>query len=83
MADLIQQLLLPLKKAGVEDDYRIVEYPELEDPFTKILKQITGDYETKMIKSKLGEYARYFDIYENAQKMQGMQTRMEYDLIIE
>ena len=76
-------IAIAAKKAGVEDDYRIVEYPELEDPFTKILKQITGDYETKMIKSKLGEYARYFDIYENAQKMQGMQTRMEYDLIIE
>ena len=76
-------IAIAANKAGVADDYRVVEYPEIEDPFTRIIKELSGDFETKMVKSRLGNYARYFDIYENAKKMEGFQTRLEYDLIID
>lgn len=70
--------------ANIEgEDYRIVEYPELEDPFVKIMKQINGDYEAKLIKEKLGPYAKYVDMAESAKTMQGYQTHLGYDLTID
>lgn len=69
--------------AHIDGDYRIVEYPELEDPYTRIIKMLSGDYESNAIKSKLGEYARYFDLIEKAKVMQGYQTRMDYELQID
>lgn len=69
--------------ADIGDEYRIVEYPEMEDPFMRIMKQLTGDYEEQAIRSRLGEYARYFDMVEKAKAMQGYQTRLEYEIEID
>ncbi len=69
--------------AGLGDEYRVVEYPELEDPFVRIMKQLSGDYEARAIKNNLGEYARYFDILTKARTMQGYQTRMDYEITID
>ncbi len=69
--------------AGIEGEYRVVEYPKLEDPLQKLLKELGGDVEAKFVKSKLGENARYFDFYSRLEKMQGYQARLEYDLIID
>ncbi len=69
--------------ADIGDEYRVVEYPELEDPLVRLMKQLGGDYETRAIKSNLGEYARYFDILTKARTMQGYQTRMDYEIVID
>lgn len=69
--------------AGIEGEYRVVEYPELEDPLVKLIRQMSGDYQDRMIETQLGEYARYFNILKDAKKKQGLQARMEYDLVIE
>lgn len=69
--------------AGIADEYRVVEYPELEDPVVRLMKQLSGDYEARTIKSHLGEYARYFDILTKAKTMQGYQTRMDYEIVID
>ncbi len=69
--------------AGVGEEYRIVEYPELEDPIIRFIKQLGGDYESRAIRYRLGQYARYFDLLEKTQNLQGYQTRMEYDLEID
>lgn len=70
--------------AGIEgDEYRVVEYPELEDPFARIMKQLNGDFEARYIKEKLGPYAQYIDIAEKAKAMKGYQTHLGYDLTID
>ncbi|AEV33937.1 signal peptide peptidase SppA, 67K type [Owenweeksia hongkongensis DSM 17368] len=70
--------------ANIEgSEYRVVEYPELEDPFVRLMKQINGDFEAKLIKEKLGPYANYIDMAENAKTMQGYQTHLGYDLTID
>lgn len=69
--------------AQLGDEYRVVEYPELEDPLMRMMKILTGDYEEQAVRKRLGEYARYFDLLKKSEGMQGMQTRMEYDLIID
>ena len=71
------------KMAGIEGEYRVVEYPELEDPIMRLLKDITGNYEERAIRSRLGELARYFDLAQKAQQMQGLQTRLSYDIQID
>ncbi len=70
-------------KAGLDDEYRVVEYPKLEDPLKVLIKELTGNYEARLLESHLGSNARYFRLLEKATKMQGLQARMEYDLIIE
>lgn len=69
--------------ADLGDEYRIVEYPEMEDPIQKLIKELTNGYETKIIEERLGEYARYLQLLEKAKGMQGYQTRMDYELIID
>ena len=70
--------------AGLSNgDYKLVEYPKVEDPITRLMKSLSGDYETKVLEDKLGEYARYLKLLETAKGMQGYQTRLEYDLVID
>ncbi|MGB0177148.1 MAG: signal peptide peptidase SppA [Owenweeksia sp.] len=76
-------LAVARKMAGIEGEYRVVEYPEQEDPIMRLLKDLSGDYEERAIRNRLGEFARYFDLAQQAQKMQGYQTRMIYDLQID
>lgn len=40
--------------AGI-DHYRIVELPEVEDPYQRILKQLGGEIQMKIVRSKLQE----------------------------
>lgn len=83
LGDLDDAIEIAKDLAGIEGEYRVVEYPELEDPIQRLLKDLGADYETKMINEKLGEYARYIEILEKAKGMQGYQTRLEYDLVID
>lgn len=69
--------------AGIEGEYRIVEYPELENPIEKLIQDFTGGMQAKVMEDKLGELSRYFDLLEKSKSMQGLQTRLEYDLIID
>ena len=70
--------------ANIEgDEYRVVEYPELEDPLVRLMKQINGDFETRLLKEKLGPYAKYMDLAEKTQSMKGFQTHLGYDLVID
>ncbi len=69
--------------ADIGGEYRVVEYPELEDPLVRFMKQLSGDFETRAIRNNLGEYARYFDILTKAKTMQGYQTRMDYEIVID
>ena len=71
------------QKAGLGEDYDIMEVPRMEDPLKQLIKQMGGDFEERLIRKRLGEYARYFEMLEGAREMEGFQTRMEFDLKIE
>jgi protease-4 len=43
------------KKAGL-DNYRIVELPKQEDPFTQVMKELTGDVRERLIRKELSEF---------------------------
>lgn len=69
--------------ADIGEEYRVVEYPEMEDPLTRLIEQLTGDYKASIVKEELGEYARFFELLEKTKAMKGYQTRMEYELEID
>jgi protease-4 len=62
--------------------YKIYEYPEKEDFATKFMKGFTDDMETRFVKAQLGEQYNLFKQVKNLDKLNGIQARLPYDLII-
>lgn len=72
------------QKAGIDTtEFRIVEFPEPIDPIQKLIEELTGGYQAKMIDRELGQLKPFVEAFKRIEKMQGLQTRMEYDLIID
>jgi protease IV len=63
--------------AGVEA-YAIRELPVLEDPYTRIISQLSGDIKMSILKKELGESARYFNIVQDIKDLSGIQARLPY-----
>ncbi|MEA1886389.1 MAG: signal peptide peptidase SppA [Bacteroidota bacterium] len=69
------------KLASLED-YEIKEYPEPEDPYTKIMKSLTGDIKARIINKELGELARHYENINELRSLKGIQARLPYFLEI-
>ncbi len=65
------------KLAGV-DAYSIRELPVSEDPFTKILSQLSGGIKMQILKNELGEYNKFFDEIQEIKNLSGIQARLPY-----
>ncbi len=63
--------------------YNITEYPEKEDFATKFLKNFNKDVETRVIKSYLGDQYTTIKQIKDINKLNGIQARMDYDLVIQ
>lgn len=70
-------------KAGVEEDYKVVYYPQVKPWFEKLMADLSNDVQTRYMKSKLGSFYPVFNELENIKKYEGLMLRMPYDLIIE
>lgn len=62
--------------------YRIVEYPEMEDFRTKLLKNLSASIETKVVKAQLGEFYPTYQKINAAQKMNGIYAIMPFDISV-
>lgn len=69
-------------KAKIKD-YRIYNLPKQKDPFEEVISKLSGDAQQSMIKAYLGEEYVYYKSLRDKLKMQGLLTRMEFDVIIE
>lgn len=69
-------------EAGI-DQYRIVNLPEVKDPFELIMKQITGDVKAKIIEKELGRDYMYFKQLKELKNMRGIQARIPFEINIE
>lgn len=69
------------KLAGLKD-YRVVEYPQQDNKYAKILEALSDDANESIMKEKLGEYYSVYKKLENLIGMKGIQARMpfEYDI---
>jgi protease IV len=62
------------------DNYRIVKYPKMEDPFQKILNQMKGEASVKYAKEALGENYFYLQQIEDLKEIKGVQARLPFIL---
>jgi protease-4 len=83
MGGIDEAVAIAANMAGMGEEYEVMETPKLEDPLMQLIKQMGGDFEERLIRNRLGEYAKYFEMLESAKEMQGFQTRMEFNLEIE
>lgn len=65
--------------AGLET-YRIQSLPKLDDPFTALMKELTGGARMKAIEKELGrDYIHYKNI-QNIREMRGLQSIIPFDI---
>ncbi|OQB29563.1 MAG: Protease 4 [Bacteroidetes bacterium ADurb.Bin174] len=75
-----EAVAIAANKAGLEA-YQIREYPAKEDFATKLMKSMTSELETKWMKAYLGDQYQAVRYLKEAREMQGIQARMEYEVV--
>jgi protease-4 len=65
------------KLADIET-YSIRELPTLEDPYTRLLSQLTGDIKLRFLKNELGENIKFYNSFQELKNLSGIQARLPY-----
>lgn len=81
LGGLDDAIVIAAAKAKVKS-YNVVEFPENEDLTARLMKSLSKDIETRMVKSQLGENFGIFKQVQDLGKQNGIQARMSYDLDI-
>ena len=63
--------------AGIET-WSVRELPVIEDPYTRLLNQITGEIRIKYLKRNLGESLRFYNDLLEISEITGIQARLPY-----
>lgn len=63
-------------------DYKIVELPILKNPFEELLGQKETELETRILKSNLGNTYTYFKQVQELMKIEGVQARLPFEMIV-
>lgn len=63
--------------AGVEK-YSLKELPVQEEPYARLISQLSGDSKIRILKSKLGESFRFVEELMTIKELSGIQARMPY-----
>ena len=69
------------EKSGVES-YRIVELPKLEDPFTQLMKELTGDVRERIIRHEIPEQYTYYRYLKNLMNSDRIQARLPFEISV-
>lgn len=86
LVDKLGDMKDAVRLAGVKakiKTYNIVEYPEKEDFATKLMKNLTDGAESRIMKMQLGEQYLLLKQLRKIEKLNGIQTRLPFDLIIQ
>ena len=65
------------KLAGIEA-FSVRELPVLEDPYMRILSQLSGEVKMSILKKDLGESVKYYNMVQEIKNMSGIQARLPY-----
>lgn len=82
MGGLNDAIEAAVELAGVED-YRVVDYPAVKEPFEQILEDLFGEMQTKTIRHELGEYYQYYSYIKYLQTASGVQARLPFEVRID
>jgi protease-4 len=69
------------KKAKL-DNYRIVELPRLDDPFTQIMKEFTGDAKERMLRHELSVYYDHYRFMKRLLDGDRIQARVPFEISV-
>lgn len=81
LGNLNDAILAAAEKAEL-GAYSIVNYPEKEDFYTKLLNSMSEDVEMRMLRAKLGDKYRILKELQNFENTNGIYTRMLFDMDI-
>ncbi|WP_215223459.1 signal peptide peptidase SppA [Echinicola shivajiensis] len=70
-------------KANIEDEYRVLYFPEQKTFFEQIMSELGTDIEAKYMNYRFGATYQMFQQMEKVKDMQGVMARMPFDLVIE
>lgn len=77
LGDLNDAIAFAAKQAGLES-YNTIGYPKIEDPFQKLVEDITGQKQTSILKEVLGDDFRFYQEVQNIRNIRGAQARMPF-----
>lgn len=77
MAGLTASIDSAAALAGV-DKYSIKELPVQEEPYAKLISQLSGDAKLRILKRELGESFRFLEELRAIKELSGIQARMPY-----
>ncbi len=82
MGGLDDAIEIAKNMAGLDEKYRIVELPRLEDPIEKIIRELTQGVTQRSFERKLGQYSEYYQTIKFLLQNNGILTRMPFDISI-
>ena len=71
-------IALAAKKVNITE-YRIVNLPEQQDPFQKLVKSFGASASTYFVQQQLGDEYKYYQQLKSIQHMHGIKARMLFD----
>jgi protease-4 len=77
MGGMTEAIEIASEMAGL-DHYRIVSLPIQEDPYQKLLKDLSGSIQASILKKELGESYQYYQNLKELVEISGIQMRMPY-----
>ena len=64
------------------DDFEMVSYPKLKDPFEEIIEELGLNIETRILNKALGNEHKYYKKLQSVTQQSGIMTRMAFDIDI-
>jgi protease-4 len=81
MGGLSTALEIAAKKAKL-DNYRIVELPKLEDPFTLVIKELTGDVNERILRYELSDHYNQYRFMKQLLNGDRIQARLPFEISV-
>jgi protease-4 len=70
------------KMSGLDEKYRVVDYPKQEEPLEKMIKELTQEMKIRLFPERLGIDKTYQDLANKLYYSQGPMMRMPVDITI-
>lgn len=83
LGGLDDAIQIAASKAGVEEDYRVLYYPEQKTMLERFLSELSQDVQTRYMKLKLGSAYFIYQQIEKAKQHEGIMVRLPYDIHIQ
>ena len=64
-------------------DFRVLELPELKEPFELLMEELENGFEATVLKRTLGAEYKHYKALNNLKHLKGIQARMPYQFTIE